>query len=60
MNNTDYKVSTESDEVAKRKAEIEAIELEPEEIKYALFAGKSHKWHRERNQIYWQGKEKKK
>ena len=46
--------------IKRREAEIEETILDDEEIKYALWSGKSCKWHRERNNIYWQEKEQKK
>ncbi len=49
MNNSDYKVSTQSDEVKRRAQEIEETILDDEEIKYALWIGKSIKWRKSQN-----------
>ena len=39
--------------------EIESIELTEPEAKYALWIGKKHKYHAERNAPYWKEKEAK-
>lgn len=43
-------------EIIRRNEEIEAMELTVEETRYCLWAGKSHKWHQERNAGYWNEK----
>jgi len=43
--------------VQERNEEIEAIELNEDEQKFALWIGKQNKWYKERKGEYWQEKE---
>lgn len=54
--NADIVVS-KSTLVDERTKEIEAIELTESEVKYALWIGKTNKYHRERTAEYWATKE---
>lgn len=45
-------------ELQLRTQEINAIQLTPEEERYAILSAKAKKWHAKKNEEYWKDKEK--